>query len=199
MARRKDHTPEELKQLIIQEAENIIYTKGLNKLTARALANAVGYTPGTIYNFYKDMDAVIQDINYETLGRLHSLCLEKIKDLPLKIAKIKALAYAYVDFAHHNARAWEALFATTRKDEKRGRLPKQYQQRLAQLFQIIEDTLRECFVISDDEAAKTARLLWACLHGITVLTLDGRLQLIGVDEPHQMIDVLLQRYLAVYL
>jgi len=198
MGRRKDHTPEQLKQLILESAEKIIDSKGLNNLTARALAEAVGYTPGTIYNFYKDMDALIIDINYATLGRLRGFCDDRIKDLPSDFSKIRTLAYAYVDFAHENVRAWETIFASTRKGEKKARLPKHYQKRLAEIVQVIEDTLQECLKIPASEAPKTARLLWACLHGITVLTLDGRLKLIGIDDPHHMIDDLLQRYLAKY-
>ena len=199
MARRKDHTPEDLKQLILQSAEKIIDSKGLDRLTARGLATAVGYTPGTIYNFYKDMDALILDINFATMGRLQLFCHDRIKDLPADFAKIRALAYAYVDFAHENTRAWETVFANRRKGEKKPRLPKHYQERLAEIFQLIENTLQECLKIPAKDAPKTARLLWACLHGITVLTLDGRLTMIGIDDPHHMIDDLLQKYLAGYL
>lgn len=199
MARRKDHSPEELKQLILQSAEKIIDSKGLNSLTARTLAKAVGYTPGTIYNFYKDMDALIGDINYATMGRLQTFCHDRIKDLSSDFSKIRTLAYAYVDFAHENTPAWETVFVSRRKGEKKPRLPKHYQQRLAEIFQLIENTLQECLQIPAKEAPKTARLLWACLHGITVLTLDGRLNLIGIDDSHHMIDDLLQKYLAGYL
>lgn len=199
MARRKDHSPAELKQLILNSAEKILYSKGLKSLTARGLALVIGYAPGTIYNFYKDMDSLIVDMNCATLGRLQDFCSERTKDLPPDFSKIKALAYAYVDFAHENVRAWETIFASTRKGEKKTRLPKHYQQQLHDVFQLIEEALRECLHIPAADAPKTARLLWACLHGITVLTIDGRLNLIGVDNPHHMIDNLLQRYLAEYL
>jgi AcrR family transcriptional regulator len=194
----RDHSPEQLKELIRSTAEKLIYSKGLDGFTARALAEAIGYTPGTIYNFYRDMDALIIDINYDTLGRLYELCRKRIENLPSNFSKIKALAYAYVDFAHDNRRAWETVFANERKGDKRVRLPKHYQDRLLELFTLIENVLQECLKISAKEASKSARLLWACLHGITLLTIDGRLQLIGIDSPHGMIDDLLQKYLAGY-
>jgi AcrR family transcriptional regulator len=196
MARRKDHTPDELKALILQSAEKIINTKGLEKLTARALALAVGYTPGTIYNLYKDMDAVVLDINFITLGRLHAFCQTRVQGMQPGFKKVKALAYAYVDFAHQNVRAWETLFAYTHKGKTRP--PKPYQQRVQDLFQLIAATLQECLKMPQAEAASSARLLWSCLHGITVLMLDGRINLVGVEQPHTMIDDLLEKYLATY-
>lgn len=195
MARRKDHTPEQLKTLVRSTAEKLIYKKGLHGLTARALAKEVGYTPGTIYNVYRDMDTLVTDINYETLGRLYQFCQERIRGLPKDFSKVRTLAYAYVDFAHENQRAWESIFATAYKGDKAPRLPKDYQQRILNLFEHIEITLQECLNFPPDRAHITARLLWACLHGITVLTLDGRLTLVGVEEPHEMIDDLLEKYL----
>jgi AcrR family transcriptional regulator len=199
MARRKDHTPGQLRTLICSEAEKLIHHKGLDGLTARALAEEIGYTPGTIYNFYKDMDALVIDINFETMGHLYDLCQKRIEKLPPNFSKIKALAYAYVDFAHDNTRAWETVFATTRKGDKKVRLPKHYQARLLKLFSLIEFTLEECLNMPNKAARSSARLLWACMHGITVLTLDGRLNLVGVQKPHDMIDDLLQKYLVQYL
>jgi len=199
MARRKDHPPEVLKVLIRQAAQKIISTKGLNALTARNLAKAIGYTPGTIYNFYRDMDALVGEVNYNTLGELEQACRERIEKLPHDFSRVRALAYAYVDFSHAHTHAWETLFSGTRISTKSSRLPKPYQQRIFALFQLIEDVLRDCLGLLVAEAHRSARLLWATLHGITVLTLDGRLRMVGIEEPHQIIDNLLEKYFTSHI
>jgi len=194
MARRKDHSPEELKGLIRAAAQYIIKNKGLKGLTARSLARQVGYAPGTIYNVYKDMDALIAEINFVTLDRLQKACLSRIEGMPPSFAKVRALAYAYVDFAHDNARAWESIFTRPRKASRPARLSKAYRQKLLDLFLMIETVLKECLKAPSSKAHSDARLLWACLHGITLLTLDGRLQLIGIPEHRAMIENLLKNY-----
>jgi AcrR family transcriptional regulator len=194
MARRKDHSPEELRELIRAAAQKIINAKGLKGLTARSLARQVGYTPGTIYNIYRDMDALIADMNLLTLDRLEKACLSRIAGMPPSFAKVRALAYAYVDFAHDNVRAWESIFIRPRKASGQARLSKTYRQKLLDLFLMIETVLKECLNVPSSKAHSDARLLWACLHGITLLTLDGRLQLIGIQEHHAMIDNLLKNY-----
>jgi hypothetical protein len=138
----------------------------------------------------------VTDINYETLGRLHIYCQTRIQDLPADFSKVSALAYAYVDFAHENRRAWETVFAVSHKGDKLSKLSKDYKKRLLSLFENIESTLQECLNLPVKQAQTSARLLWACLHGITILTLDGRLKLVGVEQPHVMIDDLLQRCLS---
>jgi AcrR family transcriptional regulator len=199
MARRKDHTPDELKALILDAAQGIINRDGLSGLTARNLASTIGYTPGTIYNVYRDMDALVMEINLLTLNRLEEACIRNTKGIPAGFNKVKALAYAYVTFAEENFHAWQTIFATTRRETKAHKLPKSYQKKLLDLFKVIEAVLQECFRIDEQEAFKAARLLWACLHGITGLALDGRLGLIGVEKPHRIIDDLLENYFAAHI
>lgn len=45
MARRSDHSKEELKNLITQTAREIVQKDGFTALTARNLAQTIGYTP----------------------------------------------------------------------------------------------------------------------------------------------------------
>ncbi len=87
----------------------------------------------------------------------------------------------------------------TRKAGKAARLPTLYQERILSLFVMIEGILKECLNIPAPDAKQSARLLWACLHGIAVLTLDGRLQLVGIEKPHKIIDDLLMKYFGIYL
>lgn len=198
MARRKDHPPSQLKEMIREAAANIIKDKGLRKLTVRSVAEAIGYAPGTIYNFYKDMDALVTDVNLLTLGRLEAFCRAETSLARSDFSKVRALAHAYVDFAHDNLPLWEAIFMRLPTDPEgplmAAAVPEKNKQQILSLFAMIEDILKECMGLSAVKAKKSARLLWACLHGIAVLTLDGRLHLVGIDEPDKIIDDLLEKY-----
>ncbi len=70
MARRSDHTREELKVLIIEESWNIIKKHGFEGLTARRIAKNTGYAPGTIYNLFSSMDDLYLELNAKTLDLL---------------------------------------------------------------------------------------------------------------------------------
>jgi len=197
MARRKDHSPTELRQRIHDAAKLLIHHKGLKGLTARALAQRIGYTVGTLYNFYRDMDALITEVNFTTLQELYHYAKEKLNQAKPGYPSILALADAYIEFAMSHERSWRTLFIETNRSGRKTALPKNYQQCLSDLFTLIEETLQKNSKISSQEAAQAARLLWASLHGMTSLMLDGRLSLIGVTDPHAMIDDLLRRYLGI--
>ncbi|MGB4101550.1 MAG: WHG domain-containing protein [Alphaproteobacteria bacterium] len=195
MARRQEHTPEELRAMICGAAEKIVAVHGLPALTARRLAQAIGYAPGTIYNIYTDMNALIMAVNTATLQRLHDHCLEMLRGTRPGFARVRRLAHAYIDFARVHELSWRALFITGAA----GQLPESYRQIQTALFQMIESTLRESLLIPRVEAAEAARLLWASLHGITVLELDGRLALVGAPAGDVMADDLLRKYLAKHI
>ncbi len=197
MARRKDHSPAELKQRIHAAAKKLIESKGLAGLTARALATRIGYTPGTIYNVYRDMDALITDVNYTTLQELYQFSLSRLEQADPGYASVRALADAYIDFAHMHERAWRTLFIETNRSAGNTKLPVHYRKCLSDLFEIIENTLKNNMNMSSFDAAQAARLLWAALHGVTFLMLDGRLNLIGISDPHDMVDDLLRKYLGI--
>jgi len=50
MGRRSIHSAEELRELIIQAATDIVERDGLAGLSAREIAKRIGYSPGTLYN-----------------------------------------------------------------------------------------------------------------------------------------------------
>ncbi len=190
MARRQDHTPEALRVLLLQAARSLIVAKGGRGLTARALAAKIGYTPGTIYNVFNDMEALLLAVHGETLAALGVTLQQTIASTPPGFTRIVALARSYCLFAEAQAPLWLALFATPH----RGRLPRWYQHQLQALFTMLEEQLRLCLGQGVAESRRTARLLWACLHGITMLTLDGRLRGIGGSKTDELVTALLQPY-----
>jgi AcrR family transcriptional regulator len=197
MARRQDHTPDELRRLILDAAEKIISANGLAALTARGVGREIGYAPGTIYNFFADMDGLILAVNDVTLQRLQEYCLTRLHGVRPGLARVQRLAHAYLEFAQWHESTWRALFATNGKTTQK--LPPECRQHLTDLFRLIETTLRESLAMPPAEAARSARLLWASLHGITALERDGRLALVDAPPGRVLADDLLKKYLAAYL
>ena len=66
MARRSDHTKDELKDIILSASRKIIEKEGFQNLSARKIATAIKYAPGTLYNFCKNLDELILQINAQT-------------------------------------------------------------------------------------------------------------------------------------
>ena len=55
MARRTTHGSDGLRQAILETARSIIEESGLPGLSAREIAVRIGYSPGTLYNIFRNL------------------------------------------------------------------------------------------------------------------------------------------------
>ena len=72
MARRTDHSREELLELVVDAGTRIIAEEGIGAMTARKVASAIGYSPGSIYNVVENIDALIAHVNTRTMRALNA-------------------------------------------------------------------------------------------------------------------------------
>jgi len=101
MARRSDHTSDELTALILAAARRIVCDDGIDALTARKIANAAGYTVGTIYQHFGNMDDLVHRMNGETLRLLYEEC-SRIPQAGTPRDRLFDLAKAFMRFGEEN-------------------------------------------------------------------------------------------------
>ncbi len=66
MARRADHTREELASMALKAARDIIVKSGAAAFSTREVAARMGYTVGTLYQLFRDAEDLIERVNAET-------------------------------------------------------------------------------------------------------------------------------------
>jgi len=179
MARRSDHSKEELEALIIQTAEKIISEEGYNALTARRLSSEIGYTPGTIYIFFKSLDDLILKINVLTLEKIYqalSKAINSSKDCPE--TAIKKIAEAYLDYAQKNLQRWEVIYEFNYNKD----LPDWYLNQVEKIFNMVDALIAE--LVSDSKQARLyTQVFWAGIHGVTALALTGKYSNVKSNAP----------------
>nr|WP_170924766.1 TetR/AcrR family transcriptional regulator [Enterococcus sp. 9E7_DIV0242]OTP15816.1 hypothetical protein A5888_002030 [Enterococcus sp. 9E7_DIV0242] len=71
---RKEKDRKLLEGKIVDAAVEIIAEEGFNRLSIRKIANRIGYAPGTIYNYYKNKDEILDYI-------YHTVYLEVVEEV----------------------------------------------------------------------------------------------------------------------
>ena len=110
MGRRSSHTPEQLRELILEAAYAIIETHGLAGLSAREIARRIGYSPGTIYNMFSNLDDVVLRIEARILEALDQRLTAELAEHGSDREKVQRLARAYLAFTHEKPKLWNLLF-----------------------------------------------------------------------------------------
>ena len=82
MVRRSIHSPEQLRELVIQSAREIIVKEGLSRLSAREIARKIGYSPGTLYNLFDNLNELLLQVQARTLDALDQRLSELQKYSP---------------------------------------------------------------------------------------------------------------------
>lgn len=195
MARRSDHSRDEIKEMALAAAATIVEQEGSKKLTARNVATAIGYTVGTLYLVFKNLDDMVLHLNAHTLDDLHDWLQERRDTGAAPQQQLQALAEAYIDYAVSHTARWNLLFESVAGVDSE--LPDWYLQRLGKVFGLIEAALAPLVDHQGQEAiVQAARVLWASVHGICTLKIRHRLDLAGGQSTGEMAAMLINNFLA---
>ncbi len=194
MGRRSIHSPDQLRELILQAATEVIEHDGLAGLSAREVARRIGYSPGTLYNMYQNLDDLVLTIEARLLDRLAGE-LAAIPPANDPHAHVAALARAYLQFTHANPKLWNLLFEHHMPPA--WAVPPWYQQKLENLLGHVEQALAPIVGTHDPVALKkAARVLWAGVHGITSLSTADKLSSVTHEAAGALVEDLVRTYLA---
>jgi len=194
MARRSDHSREELYDMAMMAARTIVQQDGMRALTARSIAAAIGYSPGTLYNLFENLDELALHVNAATLDALHhAVAQDGLTGDPE--VDLSRMLDRYLGFLEENPALWTAVFDHRRSPGTD--LPAWYRERIQKLMGLVEDALAPLFTTTEvAERRETAATLWSSLHGICTLGQDGRLTLVSPRSAPQMAQSLIANYLA---
>lgn len=197
MARRSDHTREELRDLILAKAWDIAGKEGAEGLTARSLAKKIGYTPGTIYNVFESMDDLIMHLNARTLDMLYDFISKEVSSLRRETPRgqLQGIARAYQEFSEQYRPYWLLLFSRLSSSEGRQGIG-WYQAKIDKLFTIIEDILTPLLQKRTAKKALAARTLWSSIHGVCVLSETQKMSVVsGKESPEDMLIYLVDVFI----
>lgn len=174
-----------LKDALIAAAERAIATNGLRALRARALADEVGCAVGAIYNVFQDLDDLVLAVNSHTLTAFEGTAAaayraadeEALTETERATARLVRLALNYLDFAVTNTQRWRALFDHHMPEGRT--VPDWYLSEQRRLFNYVEEPLGALVPnVSPRRRALLARSLFSAVHGIVVLGLEAKLEIL---------------------
>lgn len=193
MARRSEHSLEEIKEMVLNAAESIVIEEGLGALKARKIAMDIGYTVGSIYMVFDNMADLIRHVKARTLDDIAAK-LSEVKDCGPPERCIMELAKAYLAFANEHFNRWSMIFDHRKGDE--ADFPVWYRQKVDVLFIPLETQItRLTPSISERQTRTAARALWGGIHGVCILSLTGKLDSVGLSDIESTLMLLVENFL----
>ena len=182
MARRADHSPEELKALLIEAGHGLMAERGFAAFSGREAARRAGYTVGTIYNVFGSLDEYILAINTRTFQLWTDWLEAELARCGAKDDRIAALVRAYFEFAEANERIWMAIYDHRRRPGL-ALDPDGIRQRRALTAIVDREVARALDVPVSAKTMRLTRSLLAIVHGHCVLHIGGSFALMNEPDP----------------
>jgi AcrR family transcriptional regulator len=193
MGRRSVHTAEELRELILDASTELIQGAGFTGLSAREIARRIDYSPGTLYNVFENLDELVLTIEGRLLDKL-SEALAQVPKTGDPRERVHRLAETYLEFTEQNPKLWNLLFEHHLPAGVTA--PSWYQEKLETLMRELEQALGPLMNGSDQQdLQRSARVLWAGVHGITSLSTTDKLPVISKETARGLLDDLVGTYL----
>ncbi len=192
MGRRGDHTFDQLAKMILEAAHEILINEGVHKVSTRKIATKIGYSVGTLYNVFQNLDDIFLNLNGRTLDQLLELFQKVLSDN--HNSPIKALAHAYIQFSRDNLSVWSLMFEYRFSDDIS--VPRWYHEKIDRLFQLVGQAFVKTLPSTDPaQTRENVTVLWSGIHGICVLASKGKLNRAGVYDTDRLIDVFVDNLL----
>jgi AcrR family transcriptional regulator len=191
IAERKDRDPlarsHNLRERILDAARRIVMREGFAALSMRKIADAIGYSPASLYLYFEGRDEIAEALGRDGYANMleHLAPHAHIGD-PRE--RLHALAHAYVAFGCDHPQTYELIFMAhkarsghagpaTRRAREAASVPQppapQEPAANACGAQLFAATLAELTPAGGARAdcALLAQAFWATLHGLVMLTL----------------------------
>jgi len=167
MIKRRTYHHGNLPEALIEAGLKLIEKKGVRALTFREIGARVGVSRMAAYRHFSDkadLLAAIREAGFEQFAE----ALEQARSKAGKAfsSRLKTMALAYVRFAAEHPAHFEVMFSP---DQARRPSPAG-----ARAFGILEQTIREGQESGDvrsGDSVVLARLVWAQVHGVSMLRL----------------------------
>lgn len=155
-------------EMILKSAELLFSKKGYNAVTMREIAKDAGCSHTTIYLYFKDKEALLQELSIPSLRELHSR-LSEISEDRTKSAeqRLKQLSLVFLQFCLEHRNLYDILLnaQSTKVDDEKPEM--EINQLRLTIFNTMKKVIQEHLSISGDEQLLAfSRVYYYSLNGI---------------------------------
>lgn len=176
---------------LVELAETQISAAGLEGLRARDLARDAGISLGGIYTHFKDLDALVLEVNarsFRAIGEAVSAAARGASD---PTERLIAMAKAYHRFARDHTARWQALFENN--IVTRDNVPDWYRAEVGELFAMIGAQVAAINpALPPEKVTLLARGLFGAAHGIISLSIQSRLSAVAPQEVPEILEMMIR-------
>lgn len=180
----------ELTTLIMEGAKKLFSEKGIEQTTIRNIADAIDYSVGTVYVYFKDKNAILHALHTQGFIQLGSefKTLHAVSD-PME--RLKAMGKVYINFALTNTEMYDLMFNLKAPMEFLSAIDQDEWNEGKATFDELRTTVKECMDAGHFKGhtmEPLAFLIWSMVHGMCSLEISQRTKGVNLRNAEKILD-----------
>lgn len=171
-----------LRRALLDEAVATIRAEGVDGLTLREIGARLGVSRTALYRHFADKRALLAAVATEGFRTLRQQLVSSWEDGGRGHAAFESMGVAYVRFAVANPSHYRVMFGGFVNPDA---CDPELAAEAAGAFQALVDALaglQRDGIMRAEDTVKMARFVWAVVHGVAMLGIDGQLHEPGAVE-----------------
>ncbi|MCE7993238.1 MAG: helix-turn-helix transcriptional regulator [Roseivirga sp.] len=186
ISERKEREKEEMKKLIIDTATRLFIEQGFDKTSMRSIAEAMEYSPATIYLYFKDKSELFDAIHRQGF-KVFFEYLSQVNTIEDPMERLNQLGIQYLTFAIENPGYYD-LMLIMREPMSTQRNEESWDQGDTS-HKILTTTVEECVSkghFRGNDPAVVSFMIWSQVHGICSMMIRDRMKFYPEEQREEL-------------
>lgn len=178
-----------MRKLILQAARQLFLQDGYEKVSIRNIADAIEYSPATIYLYFKDKNELLFALHQEAFGKLIEE-FQPVFTVQDPFERLIKMGQQYIHFAMENPELFDLMFIMTAPLEAlacHNEVWDDGRRAFGLLISVVQDCV-DAGVFKHQDAERAAMMIWSMVHGLAALFLRKRLMIFDEERRGQMMQ-----------
>jgi AcrR family transcriptional regulator len=186
---RKEREREEMRLRILEAARKLFLDNGYEKTSIRSIADAIEYSPATIYLYFKDKNELLFALHQEAFQKLIEE-FSNVLHIRDPYERLLAMGKHYMAYAFENPDLYELMFLMTSPIEtldSREDIWEDGHIAFGMLTAIVDECISANY-FKNTEVETISMMIWAQVHGLATIHLRKRTMMFCEAERLQRLD-----------
>lgn len=184
IAERKEREKQEMRKLILRTAAKIFIKDGFEKTSIRNIADAIEYSPATIYLYFKDKNELFYAIQKDAF-HLFFQYFQRVGPMDDPMDRLLELGKVYLQFAVENPGYYDLMFIMRAPMEASDNEQKWEEGKKS--HDVLHEIVNQCAAagyFKGQDPFIVAHTIWAFTHGLASLYVRERMKMFP-EETHE--------------
>jgi AcrR family transcriptional regulator len=182
---RKQREKAAMQRLILETANSLFEKKGIEHVSIRNIANAIEYSPATIYLYFKDKREIIFDLT-DIFAEEFETKLKEFDFIKDHFSRLKKISQSWLQYAINNPEKYQMIF------QANGQLQEN------NLYKYLDESVMDCIHSNQLQrlpASEASSIIVSFLHGMSVLAIGKKFSIRSKAELTDNLSDLVIRFL----